>query len=66
MALVQACLDALHINTGLNRGCESVMHDVSLAIFKRLQQQFSRRCCWAGVSSVLVGCSAAAGLINPM
>ena len=43
--LVQARLDALHINTGLNRGCKSVMHDVSLAILERLQQQFSRRRC---------------------
>ena len=44
-ALVQACLDCVHINAGLNRGCESVMQDVSLAIFERLQQQFSRRRC---------------------
>ena len=65
-ALVRECLEALHINTGLNRCGESVKYDVSLTVFERLKQQFSRRCCLGRTESVLVSCSTAAGLINPM
>ena len=58
--LVQARLDALQVNTDLNRGGESVVHDVSLTGFERLRQQFTRRCCLGrtefGSSELLLCC----------